>query len=137
MAEPVHGGYRDNPEVARERTDVDTKAIIRFAVAILATLVATFLLLGALFGYFSTREAREGRGAAQRQAPDQLPPEPRLEVSPRANLAELRAAEDKALGTYGWIDKEKNTVRIPIERAMDIIAQRGLPARKHEAAVSD
>jgi hypothetical protein len=132
VAEPVHGAYRDNPEVARERTDVDTRAIIRFGIGILATLAATFLLLVALFGYFNVRETRLGRGPGRMLEPQQLPPEPRLEVSPRANLAELRAAEEKALGTYGWVDKEKNTVRIPIERAMEIMAERGLPARKQE-----
>jgi hypothetical protein len=130
MGEPTHGAYQDNPEVERERTDVDTKAILRFGIGLLATLAATFLLLVALFGYFNARETRSGRGPALAPRTDQLPPEPRLEVSPRANLAELRAAEEKALGTYGWLDKEKNTVRIPIERAMEIIAERGLPARK-------
>jgi hypothetical protein len=130
MAEPVHGAYQDNPEVERERTDVDTRAILRFGAGILVILVATFLVLAGLFGFFSTRESRLGRGPGRGLPPKQLPPEPRLETSPPANLAELRAAEEKALTNYGWVDREKGVARIPIERAMEIIAQRGLPARK-------
>jgi hypothetical protein len=41
----------------------------------------------------------------------------------------MRAEEDKILKSYAWIDKEKNIVRIPIDRAIDILAERGLPVR--------
>jgi cytoskeletal protein RodZ len=36
------------------------------------------------------------------------------------NLKTLREEADKALTTYGWIDKDKGTARIPIERAMEV-----------------
>lgn len=42
---------------------------------------------------------------------------------------ETRASEDAKLNSHGWIDTERGIVRIPIERAMDLVAQRGLPAR--------
>jgi len=42
----------------------------------------------------------------------------------------MRAAQERQLTTYGWLDKEKQTVRIPIDRAMELLAKRGLPARK-------
>jgi hypothetical protein len=54
-------------------------------------------------------------------------PEPRLQATPAVDLAKLRAAEDKELKSYGWIDRPAGVVRIPIERAMELIAQRGLP----------
>jgi hypothetical protein len=34
------------------------------------------------------------------------------------------------LQSYGWIDQQKGVVRIPIERAMELTAERGLPVRK-------
>jgi hypothetical protein len=52
-------------------------------------------------------------------------------------LAELRAAEEEILGSYSWAEKEKNVVRIPIERAMELIAERGLPARKQPKRIRD
>src|SRR5246127_2540176 len=36
------------------------------------------------------------------------------------NLKTLREEADKALATYGWIDKTKGVARIPIERAMEL-----------------
>ena len=48
----------------------------------------------------------------------------------------LHEREDLLLDHYSWIDRSKGTVRIPIERAMELIAQRGLPvapAPEHQA----
>ena len=47
-------------------------------------------------------------------------------------LRQLRATEDAALTTYGWVDRKNGIVHIPIDRAMDLILQRGLPAREPE-----
>ena len=55
-------------------------------------------------------------------------PAPRLAVdNGNQNVADLHAREDLLLDHYTWIDRSKGTVRVPIERAMQLIAQRGLP----------
>jgi hypothetical protein len=66
--------------------------------------------------------------AGPQSQPTKSMPEPRLETVPGANIAVLRAQEDAELNTYGWIDPSNNVIRIPIERAMELISQRGLPA---------
>ena len=58
------------------------------------------------------------------------PPEPQLQASPREDLQEFEAAESGQLNAYQWIDKQKGTVAIPIDRAMDLIVQRGIPPEK-------
>jgi hypothetical protein len=55
------------------------------------------------------------------------PPGPRLQTSPEHDLQQFRAEEEKRLNTYYWIDKQKGTVHIPIDRAMEKIVQTGLP----------
>lgn len=59
--------------------------------------------------------------------PPHLPPEPRLQPDPVSDLHRMREAEDNVLQTYGWVDKNAGVVRIPVARALDLIAQRGLP----------
>lgn len=54
---------------------------------------------------------------------------PRLQLAPEVDLQTFRAREDRELNSYGWIDRTTGVVRIPIERAMDLLVQRGLPAR--------
>ena len=46
------------------------------------------------------------------------------------------ARENAILGSYGWLDRKAGTVRIPIDRAMDLIAHRGLPATATAPAVA-
>jgi hypothetical protein len=78
--------------------------------------------------YFKLREPSKTAGQANIPATRAEEfPQPRLEVKPGVDLAELRAAEDADLNSYGWIDRNAETVRIPIDRAMQLILQRGLP----------
>src|SRR5205823_14080578 len=55
-------------------------------------------------------------------------PQPRLLTKPGATPAELRAAEDSDLNSYGWVDRTSGIARIPIDRAMQLLLERGLPA---------
>ena len=77
------------------------------------------------------REARARRAeyplaAAQE---NRLPPEPRLQTNPREDLRELaRAAKTQILDVYGWVDRNAGVVRIPIDEAMKLTLERGLPA---------
>jgi len=57
-------------------------------------------------------------------------PQPQLETNERTELNKIRLREEDALATYDYIDKNAGIVRIPIDRAMDLIAQRGLPVRQ-------
>lgn len=56
-------------------------------------------------------------------------PDPRLEEDERGQLNGIRLSEDEKLDSYGYVDEKAGTVRIPIERAMELMAQRGLPVR--------
>lgn len=58
-------------------------------------------------------------------------PTPRLQGDDgNQDTADLHAREDLLLENYSWIDRSKGTLRIPIERAMELIAQRGLPVQQ-------
>ncbi|MBV9673624.1 MAG: hypothetical protein JO076_12480, partial [Verrucomicrobia bacterium] len=59
-------------------------------------------------------------------------PSPRLQVNPRDDLVNYQNRENRTLNSGGWIDRSKGIVRIPIEQAMALIVQRGLPVRPTE-----
>ena len=54
-------------------------------------------------------------------------PEPRLERTERTEINDFRMREEETLNSYGWVDEKAGTVSIPIERAMELVAERGLP----------
>lgn len=115
-----------------EESDVNIRGILGFGAGLFVVAVAVHLLIYGLFGYFNSREgvkqAPEYPLAAQQE--NRVPPEPRLQTDPRQDLADMRAKEQELLDSYGWVDKNAGIVRIPIDTAMKLTLQRGLPARQ-------
>jgi hypothetical protein len=123
--------HLENPEVHHEESDVNIRAILGFGAGLFVVAAVVHLLIYVLFGYFDGREgvrmpAEYPLAASQGH---REPPEPRLQTDPRQDLADMRAKEDEVLGTYGWVDKNAGVVRIPIDAAMKLTLERGLPAR--------
>ena len=121
-----------NPEVHHEDSDVDFRGILGFGAGLIVVAVAVHLLIYVLFGYFMRREGvkvpAEYPLAAEQE--HRVPPEPRLQTDPRQDLADLRAKEDALLGTAGVVDENAGIFRIPIDVAMKLTLERGLPARQ-------
>ncbi len=117
--------------VARSR-DVDTRRVLLFGFWLGA---GTIVALVAMLGLFRFLEKHQER--ADKPLPPQvvvnlkrIPPEPRLEPDPLALRRELRAQEDALLKSYGWVDRTARSVHIPIDRAMEIVLERGVPGGK-------
>lgn len=117
------------PDSSYERNDVSVPGVTRFAMGLMITvvliLVVLWLFLWALYKVYP------GRTLANRDGtPRVTPPAPRLQSNPAEEMQELRVSEDAVLGSYGWVNREAGIVRIPIERAMELTIQRGLPSRQ-------
>jgi hypothetical protein len=112
-----------------ESSEVNARGIIIFALGLVALGVLIQAALGLVMQGFSGREAR---GRAVRPpffAVEVQPPAPRLQGNPGVELMQFKQEELAQLNHYGWIDKGAGIARIPIERAMDILARTGLPER--------
>ena len=108
-----------------EQSDVNVIAVGKVAIALaLVTILAMALLVG-VFNYFKSQEG----GEAISLDPTKVFPQPQLEKTPIPDLKAVRAAEDEVLTTYGWVDRQKGIVRIPIAKAMDMVVAKGLPVR--------
>jgi len=121
-----------NPEVHHEHSDVNITAIFGFGASLFVVAVIIHLMVYVLFRFF---DAREGRPVTPEYPlaiaqENRLPPEPRLQINPRQDLADLRAREQQTLTTYGWVDRNNGVVRIPIDKAIELTLERGLPARQ-------
>ena len=123
-----------NPAVHHETSDANVASVFAFGLGLTITAVIIFFLVWLLFGYFAGRQARSAAPefplAVEQQ--NRLPPEPRLQTNPKQDLIDLRASEDVILNTSGWVDKSGGIARIPIDEAMKLTVERGLPARQTE-----
>lgn len=128
------------PSVSAEPDRVGTRIVVRFGFAVAILSLAAMMLVGALFKLLERGARRRDAAAAQaaglERRESRLPPQPRLEIHPARRQRDFRSAEERRLSTYGWMDRSTGTVHIPIERAMDAIAERGVaPLPAPRAAV--
>src|SRR6478736_5802596 len=85
-------------------------------------------------GHETTDAEKAGRHPLAAGIVRPLPPPPRLQTYPFDDIKELRKAENKVLDHYAWVDQNAGVVQIPIERAIDVLAEKGLPYRQAEPA---
>ncbi len=111
-----------------ERTEVSVRLIVVSLGFLAVTTFVVFVLVVGIFRYFySTYSTAD----ATRLSRPVIPPQPRIEVAPYEELQQLKAREDRILSTYAWVNKETGTVRVPIDRAIDILAAKGLPSHNY------
>ena len=108
-----------------EIRDASPRVFIRMA---LVLFVASFLALGLAtlqFGWLN-------KGLVRRdpEVRTERPPDPVLQVEPALDLLQMRRQDAEVLTTYGWTDRERGLVRVPIERAMELLLEKGLPVRE-------
>ena len=147
---PANHGHGDF-----ERRDISVRAVVYFLIVLAAGLVLTFFVVKGIYKYLTYRfDAQQpavsplvpNPPADTRKLPNEYQtdaegadyekylqknfPEPQLETNERTELNKIRLQEEEKLATYDYVDKDAGTVRIPIDRAMELLAQRGLPVRQ-------
>jgi hypothetical protein len=148
-----HGGY--------ERTDVNAATVVYFLIGLAVAVGIAYFVADGFYHFLDQRfNAKQtpvsplvtNTPADTRRLPPEYKtdsegrdyekyleknfPQPQLETDERTQLNKVRLGEEDTLSTYDYIDKNAGTVRIPIDRAMDLIVQRGLPVRSQAGAAS-
>jgi Na+-transporting methylmalonyl-CoA/oxaloacetate decarboxylase gamma subunit len=129
-----------------ERRDIGIGGVLYFLIILAAACLFTAFVVNALFKFLEKQNEAEQKPISPlvtnvpkdtrhlpttyQQYLKQNFPAPQLEINERDQLDQIRLEEEDTLATYGWVDQSAGKVRIPIDRAMDLIAQRGLPVRQ-------
>jgi hypothetical protein len=122
-----------HPAHDHERTDVQAPLLGWLALTLVVFLVITIPML---VGVFKLLKWEDERDPPERSplAITEEPPAPVLQAVPSLDLGEYRRQQRKLLTEYQWIDKQQQVVRIPIDEATRLIAERGLPKTPPAAA---
>ena len=124
-----------DPAAARSR-EVDIRRVLLFGFWLAAGTIAALVAMLGLFRLLERYQERVDKPLPPQVVVNlkRIPPEPRLEPDPLALRREVRAQEDALLKSYGWVDRTAGSVHIPIDRAMEIVLERGVPGGKPMAA---
>ncbi|MGA8492483.1 MAG: hypothetical protein WB711_18800 [Terriglobales bacterium] len=128
----------EHAEEGYERQDLTAQAVFGFLASLIAGGVLVYFVIGGLYHVMDARQrARQPQQSplvkqvetdTRIVSPAEIAkfPQPRLERNERIEINDFRLKEEQTLNSYGWVDEKAGVVRIPIERAMQLIAQRGL-----------
>ena len=109
-----------------ETRDANVRAVVGFLVVLSLVLAFTAIVSWGMFKYFSASQANRAPASPFSET-RQLPTGPQLQVNPREDLLRFRAEQEHALESYSWENRDDGTVRVPIERAMEMLLKQGLP----------
>jgi hypothetical protein len=160
MTNDIHP-EKTNGHADYERRDIGVRPVYYFLGGLVVALVVTYLVVNVFFHVLEKRSQADqtpvsplatkaptdtrrlppeyktdSQGADYEKYLRKNFPEPQLETNERTELNTIRQHEEDTLSTYGYVDENAGTVRIPIDRAMDLLAQRGLPTRTQPADMS-
>jgi len=128
MAE--HSPHGPQPTEPFDDRELKAKPILQVGIwtAGLVAAAIVFVLFFYPFMVETERATDPPRSPIPEAAVPAVPPGPRLQANPERELAAYRAEQAAQATSYGWVDREAGVARIPIERAIDLLAERGLPA---------
>ena len=126
-----HGHQHESPAgIHHETSDVHVRPLAWLGVGLAVLVVISIVAMKGVFEFLDRQQAQNDVAPPpmMTQRPQQ-PPEPRLQTTPVPNRKLIVEQENKQLTTYGWVNTESGVVRIPVDQAMKLLAERGLPAR--------
>jgi hypothetical protein len=136
MNEEIKHGER-NPELEFEHQDLSPGAVYAFLTGLAVAGILIYFVLWGLYHYLDAYQRShqppqnplvQAESDTRHVRPQQIQkfPQPRLEKNERVEINDFLLKEEQTLDSYGWVDQKAGVVRIPIDRAMQLIAQRGL-----------
>jgi hypothetical protein len=141
-----HGsGLPVNPGINYESRDLGAKGIVVFLIVLAVSGILIELLVWGMLRFYNKLTVENNvptAGTAQLYTqPTELTggdpalrfPKPALQVDDVADMNKLKAENEEILNSYGWVDQNNGVVRVPIQTAIDQVAQKGLPVRQQNA----
>ncbi len=135
----------ENPETGYDRTDLSATGVLGFLVGLAIVMLLIHIVLWGMFRYLDRSQAAGQPpvnplqtvhpSSSAQQSVEQFPL-PRLQADPVAEMNRYRAQQDFLLNSYGQSSAPGGASRIPIERAMDLLVQQGLPTQPSSGAAS-
>lgn len=110
-----------------EGVGINFRVIGGVAIGIVLSAIVIHVALLLLMGFYERQtEAERGPGATF-ASPEGRFPEPRLQIAPDRDLQRLRETEEDFLERYAWVDRSRGLIRLPIRRAMELLASPSVP----------
>jgi hypothetical protein len=124
---PPAGGH-DAEEPRYEKRDANIPALLQFGFWLAVVIAVAVIGMKFTLNYFQ-KAMPEGKPASPMSEVRTLPPLPRLQTQPHQELHDYCVGQQQNVKSYSWVDEHNGIVQIPVDRAMELVLERGLPIR--------
>ena len=143
MSEELNHSH-SNPETSFEREDLSTRGVFAFMIGLAIVGLLIYFIIVGMYSFLDKYEHAQmstasplvtSTGPAARVVTKEYMEKfkengaPMLESDERGQFKDFLLSQEDQLNSYGWVDEQGGVAHIPIERAMDLIVERGLPVR--------
>lgn len=113
-----------------ETTDAEIKPLVILGAGLVLMALVVVVLSRELLVALDARAERADAAAEPLAWPSEPPAGPHLQSDPQAEMRAFRAAQEARISGYDWVDRDAGIVQVPVARALELVAQRGLPVRE-------
>jgi hypothetical protein len=143
MSDEMKNHGHSGPETGFEREDLGTRGAFAFMIGLAIVGVVIYFIIGGMYSFLDKYERSQmttasplvtSKGAMSRVVTQDYMDRqfkdngaPMLETNERGQFRDFLINQENQLNSYGWVDEKDGVAHIPIERAMELTVQRGLP----------
>ncbi len=109
-----------------EARDLSVRGMVQFLALIFFTIIGSLIICYFIYLWILPKEEPNLPSVRKEALERRLPPEPRVQGFPMRDWEQFHAQQIEKITTYA-VDPKTGTARIPVERAKELILQRGLP----------
>jgi hypothetical protein len=137
-------------ETEFEHEDLGSRGVFAFMIGLAVSIVIIYFIIVGMYRFLDNYERSQmatasplitSKGAMSRVVTQEDMDKtfkdngaPMLETNERGQLHDFLMDQETQLNSYGWVDEKAGVAHIPIERAMELLAQRGVPVYQPKAA---
>ncbi len=154
MSEEMKHSY-SNPgqsgdEAGFEREDLGSRGVFAFMIGLAVVGVVIYFIISSMYSFLDKYERSQmatasplvtSKGAMSRVVTQDYMDRrfkengvPMLETNERGQFRDFLVNQENQLNSYGWVDEKAGVAHIPIERAMELTVQRGMPVYSQSSA---
>ena len=129
-----HPEFGEAVRLGHEPLTISIKGLVIGTAGILLLVGASLVLMYWLAIGLESRDTVSAREVPLEWTQEDLPPQPHVQPNHHYELEQLTRANEKLLESYGWIDKQQGVARIPVDRAIELLSERGSPTLRLSSA---
>jgi hypothetical protein len=143
MSDEIKNNGHGHHETEFEREDLSTRGVFLFMAGLAVSGIVIYFIIVGMYSFLDKYERSQmatasplvtTKGSMSRVVTQEDMDKkfkdngaPMLETNERGQLRDFLMNQENQLNSYGWVDEKAGVAHIPIDRAMDLVVQRGLP----------